>query len=66
VLDGVLEVPVAQVTSCAFGGAGLRELFVTTARRGLAAGQLAQQPHAGGIFSARPGVTGLAPQGYAG
>ena len=66
VLDGVLDVPASNVTSCAFGGAGLTDLFVTTASRGLSPAQLAEQPHAGGIFAATPGVVGLEPQGYAG
>jgi sugar lactone lactonase YvrE len=66
VLDGVLDVPADNVTSCAFGGTGLTELFVTTASRGLSPDQLAGQPHAGGIFAAAPGVVGLEPQGYSG
>ena len=66
VLDGVLDVPASNVTSCAFGGAGLADLFVTTASRGLSPAQLAEQPLAGGIFRATPGVVGLEPQGYAG
>jgi sugar lactone lactonase YvrE len=66
VLDGVLYLPVRNVTSCAFGGAGLTELFVTTASRGLSPARLAEQPYAGGIFRATPGVTGVEPQGYAG
>jgi sugar lactone lactonase YvrE len=66
VLDGVLDVPAGNVTSCAFGGTGLTELFVTTASRGLSPDQLAGQQHAGGIFATTPGVVGLEPQGYAG
>jgi sugar lactone lactonase YvrE len=66
VLDGVLDVPVRNVTSCAFGGTGLTDLFVTTASRGLSPDQLAEQEHAGGIFRAAPRVAGLEPQGYAG
>jgi sugar lactone lactonase YvrE len=66
VLDGVLDVPAGNVTSCAFGGADLADLFVTTASRGLSPAQLAEQPFAGGIFRATPGVVGLEPQGYAG
>ncbi|MET8824853.1 SMP-30/gluconolactonase/LRE family protein [Streptomyces sp. NPDC004610] len=36
VLDRVLELPAPRVTSCAFGGPGLRDLYITTARTGLA------------------------------
>jgi sugar lactone lactonase YvrE len=55
-LAGVVDVPVARVTKCAFGGAGLDDLYVTTARPSAPA---ADQPHAGGLFLARPGVSGL-------
>ena len=37
VLDRVLELPVRRPTSCAFGGADLTDLYITTARTGLAA-----------------------------
>lgn len=54
-----LEVPVARPTSCAFGGAGLRRLFVTTARTGLTADAAGQQPLAGSVLAFEPGVAGL-------
>jgi sugar lactone lactonase YvrE len=65
-LDAVVEVPASQVTSCTFGGPDLDDLFVTTARRGLAPGELASEPAAGGIFRARPGVTGEPAARFAG
>jgi sugar lactone lactonase YvrE len=65
-LDAVVELPASRVTSCIFGGPGLDELFVTTARRGLAPGDLASEPAAGGIFRARPGVTGQPAHRFAG
>ncbi|GGS47335.1 SMP-30/gluconolactonase/LRE family protein [Streptomyces violaceus] len=34
-LDRVIELPVPLVTACAFGGAGLSDLYITTARVGL-------------------------------
>ncbi|MFE9681508.1 SMP-30/gluconolactonase/LRE family protein [Streptomyces sp. NPDC006285] len=37
VLDRVVELPVPRVTACAFGGAGLTDLYITTARTGLEA-----------------------------
>lgn len=58
-LDAVVPMPVAQPTSCTFGGANLDELYVTTASQGLSDEDRAAQPGAGGIFRARPGVTGL-------
>jgi sugar lactone lactonase YvrE len=62
-LDGVLELPVAKVTACAFGGPGLDELYITTSRVDLAPGD---QPAAGALFLARPGVRGLPGGVYAG
>lgn len=54
-----IAVPAARVTSCTFGGADLDELYITTARTGLDEAQLADQPHAGGIFRIRTGAKGL-------
>ena len=53
-----VEFPVSQVTSCAFGGGDLSELYVTTARDSLSETQLAEQPLAGGLFRLRRGVRG--------
>lgn len=61
-----VAVPAAQVTSCAFGGPQLDQLLITTASIGLDAAQRAQQPGAGDLFMAYPGVAGVAPQLYAG
>ncbi|MFV0136171.1 SMP-30/gluconolactonase/LRE family protein [Streptomyces sp. HMX87] len=36
-LDRVIDLPVPRVTACAFGGADLTDLYLTTARTGLAA-----------------------------
>jgi len=54
-----VPIPASQVTSCTFGGPELDELFITTARVGLNAEQLEAQPHAGGVFRVKAGVTGL-------
>ncbi len=42
--------PVARVTSCAFGGDRLEDLYVTTARVGLDESDLVKQPLAGSLF----------------
>jgi sugar lactone lactonase YvrE len=55
-----LAVPVQRPTSCAFGGAGLKTLFITSARRDLEGTELARQPLAGGLFAADVGVQGIA------
>lgn len=65
-LDGVLRLPVRNVTSCAFGGPGLDELFVTTAADGLSSAERAEQPLAGRVFRYRPGVSGLPAVAFAG
>jgi sugar lactone lactonase YvrE len=57
-LDAVITLPVTHPTSCAFGGDGLRDLFVTTARRDLSSDQLAAQPMAGRLLRFTPGVAG--------
>ena len=56
----LVRLPVSQVTSCTFGGEDLGDLYVTSARIGLAPDQLATEPQAGGLFRLRPGVRGLA------
>ena len=65
-LDRVVELPCRLVTSCAFGGDRLEELFITTATVGLTDAELAAQPGAGGLFSCRPGVLGLPATPFAG
>lgn len=56
-LDRSLPLPVKKPTMCAFGGAGLDTLFVTSIRpQGI---DLGDQPLAGGVFALNPGVKGL-------
>ena len=61
--DGSLRatgrIPVAQATSCAFGGGDRRTLFVTTGRERLDEAALERQPDAGRVFS----VVGLDARG---
>ena len=61
-LDRSLAVPVKKPAMCAFGGAGLDTLFVTSIRpEGI---DLSDQPLAGGVFALRPGVRGLPEPAY--
>jgi sugar lactone lactonase YvrE len=55
-----VSLPVSCPTKCAFGGPDGTTLFVTTARKGLSARQLAQQPRAGGLFALETHVRGAA------
>lgn len=54
-----VDLPVANVTKLAFGGADLRRVFVTTARKGLGPAELAAQPMAGDVFAFDSEVPGL-------
>lgn len=54
-----IALPAPLVTSCAFGGENMEELFVTTARVGLTQETLQKYPHSGGVFSIKTGVKGL-------
>jgi sugar lactone lactonase YvrE len=65
-LDIVVNVPATQVTSAVFGGADLRDLYITCATTGLSEAALAEQPHAGGLFHVRIPVPGLLPDRFAG
>jgi sugar lactone lactonase YvrE len=58
--------PVTQVTSCAFGGPNLADLYVTSAAYRLSPDQLKRQPHAGATFVCRPGAAGLPASSFAG
>lgn len=53
-----ISLPASLCTSCVFGGKNLDELFITTARVGLSEEELAEQPHAGGLFRVKMGVKG--------
>lgn len=57
-LDRIVELPCSWPTSCAFGGADLDTLFVTSARFTMLAAHLDAHPHEGGLFALRPGERG--------
>lgn len=57
-LDGRIDLPVKKPAMCAFGGAGLDTLFITSIRPADAAA-LEGQPLAGAVFAVKPGVKGL-------
>lgn len=58
-VDRIIEVPVSQVTCPAFGGPGLKTLFITTANKTMSAEQLAAEKVAGGIFAIEIDIAGL-------
>jgi sugar lactone lactonase YvrE len=56
---GYIPLPVANVTSCTFGGEELSDLYITSAKAGLRESELNEQPLAGAIFVIRnPGHKG--------
>jgi len=61
-----IDIPVSRPTCCAFGGAALDELYITSASINLTPEQRVAQPHAGGLFVCRPGVRGLPATEFAG
>lgn len=54
-----ISVPVERVTSCAFGGADYRDLYITTASVEMADEDWVEQPQAGGLFRIRLDVAGV-------
>jgi sugar lactone lactonase YvrE len=61
-----IRLPAPRVTKVAFGGVGLTDLYVTTARAGLDDAALAAAPAAGGLFVVRGAGRGIAPVAFAG
>ncbi|MFI5679369.1 SMP-30/gluconolactonase/LRE family protein [Streptomyces cellulosae] len=61
-LDRVVALPTPRVTACAFGGADLSDLYITTARVGLAA----PDPVAGSLLVVRGAGKGLTQPAFAG
>jgi sugar lactone lactonase YvrE len=64
-VDREIRLPVSQPTMCAFGGADLDVLYITSASNGLDAEARRREPAAGGLFRCRPGVRGVAPHLFA-
>jgi len=57
--DREILLPVPMTLSCAFGGPGLRTLYVTTATDGMTEAALGAAPLSGRLFGVDAGVTGL-------
>lgn len=61
-----IDLPATQITACAFGGAKLDTLYITSAALNLDDAALRAQPQAGGLFSVQPGVRGVETFAFAG
>ncbi len=59
VLTQTLHIPVPRPTSCCFGGADMRTLFITTAKFGMSAAEQQAYPAAGDLYSIRLPVAGV-------
>ena len=65
-LLATIELPMSCVTSCAFGGPDLTDLYITSACLRLSEAELAAEPLAGSLVKVVPGVRGLPATHYAG
>ena len=65
-VDRVLEVPIANVTNCVFGGKDLKTLFITTARQGLSKEYVKKNPYAGSIFAIDLSIKGIEDNNFLG
>ena len=59
-MDRDIMLPVSQPTMCAFAGAALDTLYVTSAADKLSPEQRGAEPHAGALLRLRPGGRGIA------
>jgi sugar lactone lactonase YvrE len=60
-----IPVPVANVSSCTFGGKDLQDLYITTARKDLSSTEIKEQPLAGSLFVWKnSGYKGMPPFEY--
>ena len=65
-MERIIDLPVSRGTSCIFGGADYRTLFVTTATETLTPEQLEEEPLAGSLLAFEPGMQGLPETPFAG
>ena len=64
--DREYRLPVANPTSCAFGGERLDELYITSADLGLSDEEKRRHPQSGDLFCLRAGFTGMDEPRFAG
>jgi sugar lactone lactonase YvrE len=65
-VDREYRLPVANPTSCAFGGKRLDELYITSAHLGLSKQEKEQYPQSGDLFCLKAGVPGMDEPRFAG
>lgn len=65
-LDREVLVPVTQPTACTFGGDGLGDLYITSAREGMSEQRIAAEPKAGSLFVVPDAGSGVAQPPFGG
>ena len=65
-VDRVVDLPVSNPTCCCFGGPDLKTLYVTSARFGLRAEQIADNPAEGALLAIAVDVPGTPSERFAG
>ena len=65
-VDREYRLPVANPTSCAFGGEHLDELYITSANLGLSDEDKRKHPLSGDLFCLKAGITGMDEPRFAG
>jgi sugar lactone lactonase YvrE len=65
-LDQTVDVPISRVTSCAFGGVGLKDLYVTSHSAMMSRVEMETEPNSGALLRGTPGVRGLPSASFAG
>ena len=65
-IDRTISLPISRPTSCAFGGAKLDTLFITSSSHGLTPEQREAEPLAGSLFAVHVGARGVPEPSYAG
>jgi sugar lactone lactonase YvrE len=58
--------PALNISSCAFGGPNLTDLYITSARKEMTAEQLAKYPFSGGLFRIKTDIEGMPTFDFAG
>jgi sugar lactone lactonase YvrE len=54
-----VPIPAKNVSSCTFGGPERNQLYITSARKGVSAADLATYPQTGGLFRMQTDVEGM-------
>ena len=54
-----ISIPALNVSSCAFGGRDISDIYVTTAREGMTRRQLKEYPLSGGLFRIHTPFSGM-------